>query len=951
MLNSLVHIVLACMLMTGAVSQGYGQVLPQAAGQADVVSALSPEQRAAIEQEVQKTGGVVTPETVRSLQDNPEFEGLTPEDIARGKELLHRKEASKPGAVSEERSATKEQSAERGEGVVSLFDKYRTVRSYQDISLDLKPFGYRFFSQMTGRQMLPRRDIPVSDDYIIGPGDEVKLLLWGRVNAKYSLPVDRDGNITIPEIGPVQVAGMQFEEMRAAVARQVEQIVGANMSMTMGALKSIQVFVLGEVRSPGSYALDSFSTITGAILAAGGPTGIGSLRNIELKRNNKTIAVMDFYNFLLRGDKSHDRLLQSGDVVFIPTAGPLVGIAGNIKRPAIYELKDRKDLMNLFDIAGGVMPSAYTQQIQVERIQKNERQIVIDIDDKNLEKAQHFLLHDGDLVKVFSIVEMDVNVVYLQGNVRHPGKYEYREGMKVSDLIPDGEELLRETHFDYALIKRMKPPVFGKELIPFDLGKLIFEKDGAQDIPLEPQDAVFVFSKWIFQDRPTVSVEGEVRKAGTFPLPENYTVRDAILEAGGLTRDASSGKGELFRTGEQGDITQLYFNVDNAMAETPADNIVLQDRDRIVIHSLWEEKYRQTVFIGGEVTNPGDYPLARGMKVSDLIFAAGNILESAYLEDAEVFSYSVVDGQSIKTDYRTIHLGGALAQDPVHDLELQPRDRVFVKRIPEWRETRFASVAGEVRFPGSYSLQKGEGLSSLLERAGGYTEEAYLRGAVFTRQSVRVMQQQSIDEMVGRLERELLSGGAVQASTAVSREEVDAKKVELEQKEKLIASLKKLKATGRMAIHLAHLRLLKNSEYDIQLEDGDSLYIPEKNSVVTVAGAVMSQGSFIYADRHDYKDYIEMSGGYTAYSDKKNVYVLKVDGSARKLATGSLNWNIPQSRWEVSAFGESVKTIEPGDTIVVPEKLDRMAWMRNVKDLTQILYQIAVTAGVIIVAF
>jgi protein involved in polysaccharide export with SLBB domain len=937
---------------------------------------------------MRKTGGTLTTESIQLLKKKPVFKDITEEDIMKGKKLLEKKET---GAIKDvEPKKTERDFIKKTLEPTSLFDRYRKVGKYQTISTELRPFGYEFFSDSAKKLLIPRKDIPVSPDYIVGPGDEIIIMLWGRVNDQYNLVVDRDGNITIPQIGPLQVSGMRFNEMKDFLAEQAEQIVGANISVTMGSLKSIQVFVLGEVKSPSSYTLDSFSTITSALLAAGGPTDIGSLRNIQLKRNSKTMIIMDFYDFLLKGDKSQDMILQSGDVVFIPTVGPLTGIAGNVKRPAIYELKKERDLLSLLKMAGGVIPSAYTQQIQVERIQKSERQIVIDIDDKNLTKSKDFILQDGDLVKVFSIVDRDVNVVFLAGNIKRPGKYEYKPGMKVKDLIKDAADLLQETYFEYSLIKRLVLPDMKEELIPFNLGRLLFQNDAASNIELKPQDKIYVFSKWFFTDRPFAIVEGEVRNLKTdnsetgqrdmtslsisethpdrleqikeesptlpleqinVPLFENSRVKDAILEAGGLTKDASLQKGEIFRTDEHGQVTQIYFNVGLAMTEDPNENILLQDRDRIVIHSIWEKKHKQTVSIDGDVRNPGEYPLAENMHISDLVFAAGSILESAYIEEAEVSSYLVENGESVQIDYRTINLRLALENDPSHNLLLNTYDRVFIKRIPDWQERIFANITGEINFPGRYIIKKGERLASLIERAGGYTNKAYLRGVVFKREAVREIQQKSLDEMIARLERTLLAEGSAQVSTALSRQEIEAKKVELAQQQKFIVSLKDLKATGRMAIRLAHLRLLKGSEYDIELEDGDSLSIPTKNSVINVIGAVMSRGSFVYSDRLDYKDYIALAGGYMKYADDDNVYVLKVDGTAMKLPNGHFNWNNPKSRWEATAFSEDIKTLEPGDSIVVPEKLDRIAWLREIKDITQIIFQIAVTAGVLIVAF
>jgi protein involved in polysaccharide export with SLBB domain len=622
-----------------------------------------------------------------------------------------------------------------------------------------------------------------------------------------------------------------------------------------------------------------------------------------------------------------------------------------VKRPAIYELKNKYDLMGLFDMAGGLIPNAYTQQIQISRIQKGERQIIIDINDRDLTKSKDILLKDGDMVKVFSIVDKDMNVVFLYGNVKRPGKYEYKPGMRVSDLISNSADLLKETHFEYALIKRLNPPGLETQLVPFNLSKLLSKKDGTHNILLKPQDVVNVFSIWMFKDKPYISIEGEVRKAGKYELLDSQRVKDAILGAGGLAEDASRGKSEIFRTNEDGDISQIFFNVGLAMAKDEKENILLQKMDKIKIHSIWEDRQRQTVSIEGDVKNPGEYPLASNMRISDLVFSAGNVLESAYLDEAEVSSFIITDGKSMEVSNRDINLKSALKDDPEHDILLKPYDRVFVRRIPEWKEKRFVSLSGEVTFPGKYITGKGERLSSVLERAGGYSSNAYLRGSVFTRQNVRELQQKSLDDMILRLERELLADGSIHVSSSVSHEELVAKQAGLQQRQKFIESLKTLKATGRMSINLTHLRLLKGSKYDIELEDNDSIYIPMKNSVINVVGAVMSRGSFIYSGKMDYKDYISMTGGYTRFADKNNVYVLKVDGTARKLSNGFFEWNISGNRWELTAFGEKIKDLEPGDTIVVPEKFERIAWLREIKDITQILYQIAIATGVTIALF
>jgi polysaccharide biosynthesis/export protein len=1074
--------------------------------QADMARRLSPEQRSAVEAELGRSGGVLTSQGIEALRARPEFRGLSNDDIARGRDLLERGDrgidrrelSSRPDRrlIVDDKEPT------------SLFQRYRTTRKFQDIPMELKPFGYEFFKEAAVKMAAERQDIPVPGEYVVGPGDEVKILLWGRVNAQYNLLIDRNGNITVPQIGPIRVAGMTFEQMAKHLVGQSEQIVGANIDVTMGALKSIPIFVLGDVRRPGAYTIGSFATITDALLMAGGPSEVGSMRTVQLRRNDKVVSELDLYDLLLKGDKSKDKALQAGDVVFLGVAGPLVGVAGNVRRPAIYELKQRLDLQSFFDLAGGIIPTADTQRIQVERIVKNDRQIVIDINDRNLDAAKNIQLQDGDLVKVFPIVEKDVNAVYLFGNVKRPGKYELKPGMKVTDLIKDPNDLLEETHLEYALVKRLVLPTAEPILIPLNLKRLLFDKDASQNIRLEPQDSVFIFSKWFFRDRPFVTIEGEVRRLafraakeerkgparqtyddtlsdifgqakleekmqelrsdrldqlsvrrdgladrllemrpddrdkllkemkvedrdailrqlkpeerdivlnqfrpeerdmilrrlrqderdlalrqlkqegrGGMPregqsaadlertgkplltesaqpdvtpvryirvdLIESMRVRDAILAAGGLTREAYLERAEIVRLDDRQEFKRVYFNLAGALDGDPQHNIVLQDQDRVIVHSSLGYAYRRTVAVEGAVVKPGSYQYSNSMTVRDLVFAAGNITESAFLDEAELSSQFLDNGRTFKVDHRKINLRKVLEGDPAHNLPLKPYDRLFVKQIPDWSREQFVTVSGEVRFPGRYILRKGERLSSVVDRAGGYGENAYLRGAYFTRESVRELQEKALTEMVARLERELLAEGSMQASASLSQEEVAAKRVEMEQKQKFIEALRKVKAMGRMTIFLTNVRLLKGSPYDIELQAGDSLFVPTSTSVVNVVGSVMSFGSFVYLDKADYNLYIQMAGGYSRYADTDNAYVLKVDGSARKLSKGTINWNPFNNRYEFSAFVPDEKPIEPGDTIVVPEKLDRIAWLRQIKDITQILANVALAAGVIIAA-
>ncbi len=936
----------------------------------------------------------------------------------------------------------------------SLFERSRPMGRFQDVSVDLKPFGYDFFREAAVNVTAERRDIPVPMNYMIGPGDEVKILLWGRVNGQHDLVVDRDGKIVLPQIGPIFVAGMTFEEMSKKIISQAHQIVGASVDISMGSLKTIPVFVLGDVRRPGAYTVGSLATVTDALLVAGGPTDIGSMRRIQVRRKGRIAGSFDLYDLFLKGDRSGDMTLHRDDVVFVPVVGPIVGVAGNVRRPAIYELKGAADLEQVFALAGGIIPSAYLQQIQVSRVQNNERQVIIDLNNRELGKSPGFHMQDADLVRIFSVVDIDRNAVHLAGNVRRPGKFEYKPGMRVRDLIGGMDNLLDETSLDYALIKRVKLPERSTMLVPFSLHRLFMEKDAAADIELKPEDRVFVFSRWMFQDRPFATIEGEVRgdclemtelsadglerspqakpepaerrksrsvqaagmrkmgedlehdnqrllaervllisgrlnresrydpkedlgevaaemrklnlsgymermgalekgfsAACRFLVTDNLCVREAILGAGGLTPDADLETGEIVRFRNDREYETLYFHVGKAMAGDLRENHAVFPKDRIVVHSIWEKMPRQYVYVEGEVSRPGIHVYTKGMKVSDLVFKGGGLLESAYREEAELSSQTVEDGKIGVLLHKKIRLRDILEGKPGADVELNPFDRLLVRRISNWRTEQFASVSGEILFEGRYAIRKGERLSSLIERAGGYTDKAYLRGAVFGRESVRSLQQSSLEDIAGRMEKEILSDGATSISSSLTSEDAAARKIELEQKRKLVDALRRLKATGRMTVHLGHLRILKGGPYDIELENGDSLYIPPRPSVVNVAGAVMSPTSHLFMKRLDYGDYIRLSGGYSRHADEDSVFILKVDGSAVKAGDRYLRWSDGRERWEMAPFAHRDDAMEPGDVVVVPEKLERIAWLREIRDIAQILMNIAATTGIIIKVF
>jgi len=909
----------------------------------------------------------LTPEGVEAIRNDPQFKDIKPEEVGEGKALLKSKEVKAPEPGKPQAAPGAPEAAKPA----SLFERYLSDSSALDVSTALKPFGYELFQNT---QVNSANDLPVASDYVVGPGDEVNVLVWGRINGQYSLTVSREGAIQFPNIGPIKVSGLTFEEMKKVISRRVKNIIGTELSITMGSLRSIQVFVLGEVARPGAYSVNAMSTLTGALMVSGGPTGIGSLRKAELKRAGKTVAKMDLYDLLMNGDKSGDLRLHNGDVVFVPTVGPLVGVAGNVKRPAVYELNGPSNLAGVLALAGGITPAAYTQRIEVERLEGNRKRIVVDINANDTGAALAFRLQDGDLVKITAINEKDVNAIFLRGNVKRPGKYELKKGMRLSDILRGTNDLAAETHLEYGFIKRLRPPTMEPELIPFSLTGLF---SGTGENPaLEPLDSIYVFSKWFFKEKPRVTIEGEVRcstdnglvpvssgaapeKKGktdgktysscSFELQENLTVKDLVLLAGGVTREASFREFELYRTDPvTREVKVIMLDLGKALGADGTNNVRLMEQDRIVVHSVREKSPRQFISIKGDVNRPGEYEYASNWRVNDLVFAAGNLLESAYLDEAELSSGVVDGGKSYEIKYRRINLGKAMEGDPAHNVQLKPHDTLFVKRIPDWKSEMYVTLSGEVAFPGQYVIRKGETLSSLIQRAGGLTGNAYLNGAVFTRESVRELQQKNIDEAINRFEQKLLVESANSVKTALTPEEAKQVESTAQQRTALIANLRTAKASGRISIKFDSAERLRGSVYDIALEGGDRLHVPDRPEQVQVIGSVHNQTAFVYDPEASVSSYIRKTGGMTADADKKGVYILQVDGTAVSGSSG-LRWDSATRSWTTNAL--MARKLDPGDTVVVPEKLDRIAWLRETKDLTQILYQIAVTAGVLLLAF
>ncbi len=595
----------------------------------------------------------------------------TPELYAPPSELLN---GRVPGVADSAAIADSTTASSRGEHRAPAANKDRSPFD------DLRLFGLEVFGRGAGGfQALD--EVPVPVDYRLGPGDMLVVNVWGRVDKTYELIVDREGKIFLPVAGAVVVWGLNLEQASARVRSQLATVYSNfKVNVMMGRVRSIRVYVYGEARRTGGYTVSSLSTLMNVLHQAGGPSERGSLRRMRIIRDGRLHRTLDLYQGLLRGEGFEpDMSLSSNDAIFIPVAGARVWVAGEVNRPAIYELAGGETLADVIALAGGLAPDAYSHRIRVDRIAENGRRVVLDVDLADSTAARP--ARDGDRVLAFRADEVREDVVVLEGWVKYPGVYGYRPGLRVSDLLRQGEALRPESYLPRAVIRRQLPD--GNErIIAVDLSAAL----------------------------------GPDLRRGARPSEQG-------LVAGESTHLGAAANAPA------GDDPPAYGAP--AIGEPDPQ---LEPRDVLHIYSAEDIAWRHYVSIDGEVKTPGSFILAKDMRISDLVFEAGGLKPRADLTRAELVRLD----EGGRSEVFPVDLGRALVEcDPSADLRLQNDDALLVRRIPDRLETEKVTIEGEVRFPGRYSLtRRDEPLSAVLERAGGVTEHAFLAGAVFTRTAI-----------------------------------------------------------------------------------------------------------------------------------------------------------------------------------------------------------------------
>lgn len=516
----------------------------------------------------------------------------------------------------------------------------------------LKPFGYDLFAGVP-TTFAPVTDVPVPSEYVIGPGDRFDVQLIGNTKGKHSLVVNRDGRIMFPELGPIAVSGLRVDEAKARIEQRVaDQMIGTQVTVSMGDLRSIRVFVVGEANRPGSYTVSSLATVTNALFVSGGVKPIGSLRNIQLKRNGRIVSRLDLYDLLLNGDTSGDARLLPGDVIFIPPVGTTVGVSGEVRRPAIYELLGEASAADLLHLAGGLTPEADPRLATLQRIDERRERIVVDVDLTN-PQARTTRMRTGDLLRIPGVKATYSNAVRVDGHVLRPMSVEYRGGLRLTNVIPSADDLKPNADQRYVLIRREETGTRRVQVLSADLREAWRAPTTDANPRLAPRDRIYVFDMEtgrraildpILQElklqavsaEPSqiVRVSGRVRVPGEYPLEPGMTVSDLIRAGGGLAEEAYGGEADLaryeVRDGQSRKTDVVKIDLRRALARDPTADRVLAPFDFLVVKEISQWSSQETVRLEGEVRFPGEYPIERGETLRSVIERAGGLTPLAF---------------------------------------------------------------------------------------------------------------------------------------------------------------------------------------------------------------------------------------------------------------------------------------------------------------------------------
>ncbi len=752
-----------------------------------------------------------------------------------------------------------------------------TARAQRDT---LTYFGYDTFETIPDA-FTPEPTGPADGSYVVGPNDELRLTVWGGAEFTYELQVDREGRVTVPNVGQFTVAGKKLdvlrEEMKQWLARSYSGLTSdpptVFMDLTLTRVRPSQVFVLGEVPQPGGYTVSSYSTVFNALYSVGGPLQRGSLRNIRVIRDGEVQETVDLYDYFMDGYSPNPVQLQSNDYVFVPPRGKTVAITGAVKRPAYYEMKEGETVADLLQYAGGLEAEAYAKRFQIERIvpfvDREDPSVAREVLDASLRDVQadsaQVRLADGDRVRILSIgeaqdpaVQAQIEAVEVQGAVYQPGQYELGGGVRtVKDLLERADGLTGDAYREQADLVRIDDTL-SETTRALDLNAVLNDQPQA-NVVLQPGDSLHVASIQEMRADRSVRISGQVRDPGSYRWREGMTVRDLLLKGGGLTddeylKDVFRGRADLFRVSPDGSEERVIpFHLGDALQGEGMGGRTLRPEDEIRVYSATVERLEETfVQISGAVQDTGRYDFRSNMTLKDLILQANGFSEGASLQEVEVTRMIEApgeEGQRATTvrvplvdrdvDPQAVNFSvedTLRALDAADDFQLQHRDRVFIRQDPSFQPQETVTLQGEVAFPGDYTLLRdNERLSSVLDRAGGVRGSGYLKGGRLIRQrqtEERTLGQQTTEQVIIEMQ------DAVQG----------------------------------------------DPEADVILQPGDEVVIPTQPNTVAVRGNVANEGLIKHEDGRRVQYYLERAGG--TRQNTEAILLTQASGATFRVNTG-----------------------------------------------------------------
>lgn len=776
----------------------------------------------------------------------------------------------------------------------------------QSTGMYLPIYGQNFFRPPT--TFAPLTQVPVSADYVIGPGDEIIIRAWGQVDVDYRDVVDRNGNLYVPKVGTLHVAGLRYDQLHDFVKTSISRIFhDFQMNTSLGSLRSIQIFVVGYAARPGGYTVSSMSTLVNAIFAAGGPAPNGSMRHILLRRGSEVVTDFDLYDLLLAGDKGRDQKLLPGDVIYFAPVGPQVAISGSVNQPAVYELGTKPTVGELLHMAGGTSAVAYGSKATVERIEDHRVREVASftLAGDGLQRE----LRGGDLIRVAPVSARFSNAVTLRGNVAAPGRHPWREGMRVKDLVPDLYTLVTENYWvqqnDITRTAQAGMSATEQMCLP---GSPYLNSEICANAQMTGATGIY--------PQPQLGVPGRVPRTGPqpqYPYQAPYPY--------GYPQPGPYGAGG-------------QYSPNGAYQQPPAGY-------------PYPQQYQGPPFEQPPTDTSQTSTLAGAQ---ELVSGAQAALKMEIRRTAPDVNWNYALIERLNMDDLTTRLlpfnlrRAVLQPDSEDNLLLKPGDVVTIfsqgdMRVPIAQQSKYVYLEGEVKTPGVYKAEPGETLRQLVERVGGFTDNAYLFGAEFTRDSARAEQQTRLDQAVQQFEQEIERNASEQAVTNISNtggsEELASYRTNLMGQRQLVDRLKQVKADGRVVLGIHPVDNSVNALPAIELEDGDRLVVPSRPSFVNVVGAVYNTSSFVYGKNMRTRDYLRDAGGGTAVADTGRLFIVRADGSVVSNTGGAFTGGTMSAR------------LMPGDTIVVPVKPNKPGFMKGLRDWSYILGQIGLAAAAI----